>query len=280
MNGQLKTILVHVDLSRHAPSRIRMAASVAQAHGATLLGAAMTGISRAVFPHGYDTAPASLTGSHFDPLVDNARRALSWFEAITAETGVPSESRLVCDQADDGLARMARFADLVVTSQDDPDESMTDMAIRVPEYVILNSARPVLVVPRAGPPSAPDYKALVAWDGSKEAACALNASIPFLRQAASVTVATLTGPALAVEDCRAEQDELSGYLKRHEVEAAFRTQEARDTPGRDLLELAGKLGCDLLVMGCYGHGKWRELCLGGASRTVLADAGIPVLLAH
>jgi nucleotide-binding universal stress UspA family protein len=33
-------------------------------------------------------------------------------------------------------------------------------------------------------------------------------------------------------------------------------------------------------MGCYGHGKWRELCLGGASRTVLADADIPLLLAH
>jgi hypothetical protein len=73
MSGQLKTILVHVDLSRHAPSRIRMAASVAQVHGATLLGAAMTGISRAVFPHGYDASRAPLTGSHFDPLVDNAR---------------------------------------------------------------------------------------------------------------------------------------------------------------------------------------------------------------
>ena len=277
---QLKTILVHVDLSHHAPSRIRMAASVAQAHGATLLGAAMTGISRAVFPHGYDTPPAPLTGSHFDPLVDNARRALSWFEAIAAETGVPSESRLVCDQADDGLARMARFSDLVVTSQDDPDESMTDMAIRVPEYVILNSARPVLVVPRAGPPPAAEHKVLVAWDGSKGAACALNAAVPFLRQAAAVTVATLTGPALAVEDCRSEQDELSRYLKRHEVEAAFLSQEARDTPGRDLLDLAAKLGCDLLVMGCYGHGKWRELCLGGASRTILADADIPVLLTH
>jgi nucleotide-binding universal stress UspA family protein len=277
---QFKTILVHVDLSRHAPSRIRMAAGVAQMHGATLLGAAMTGISRAIFPHGYDTPPAPLTGSHFDPLVDNARRALSWFEAIAAETGVPVESRLVCDQADDGLARMARFADLIVTSQDDPDESMTDMAIQVPEYVILNSARPVLVVPRTGPPPAAEHKVLVAWDGSKEAACALNASVPFLQQAASVTVATLTGPALAVEDCRSEQAELSGYLKRHEVGAAFLTQEARETPGRDLLELASRLGCNLLVMGCYGHGKWRELCLGGASRTVLAEADIPLLLAH
>jgi nucleotide-binding universal stress UspA family protein len=36
----------------------------------------------------------------------------------------------------------------------------------------------------------------------------------------------------------------------------------------------------VLVMGCYGHGKMRELCLGGASRTVLAEARIPVLLAH
>jgi nucleotide-binding universal stress UspA family protein len=95
-----------------------------------------------------------------------------------------------------------------------------------------------------------------------------------------VTVATLTGPALTAEDCRSEQNELSGYLKRHEVDAAFLLREASGTHGRDLLELAGTLGCKLLVMGCYGHGKWRELCLGGASRTVLADADIPLLLAH
>jgi nucleotide-binding universal stress UspA family protein len=36
----------------------------------------------------------------------------------------------------------------------------------------------------------------------------------------------------------------------------------------------------MLVMGCFGHSRFRELCMGGASRTVLADAGIPVLMAH
>jgi nucleotide-binding universal stress UspA family protein len=275
----LNTILVHVDLSRHAPSRIRMAASLAQAHGATLLGAAMTGMPLAMFPHGDDSPPAPLTGSHFDPMVDNARRALSWFVAIAAETGVPCEPRLVCDQVDNGLARLARFADLVVTSQDDPDES-TGMAIRVPEYVIMNSARPVLVVPRTGPPPAAEHKVLLAWDGSREAAFAMHASIPLLCRAAAVTVATLTGPGLTAQDCGGDKEELLGYLKRNEVMAAFMTQKASDTPGRDLLTLAAIHGCNLLVMGCYGHGKWREFCLGGPSRTVLAEADIPLLLAH
>jgi nucleotide-binding universal stress UspA family protein len=277
---ELTTILVHVDLSRHAPSRLRAAANLARTHGGHLLGVAPTGIPRAVFPEGYDAHPGTLSASYYAPLVENARRALSDFEAIASETQVPCTSRLVCDQADDALARMARFADLVVLSQDDPDEAMTDMAVQIPEYVILNSARPVLVMPRTDPAPVAAYKVLLAWDGSKESSFATSSAVPILRRAAAVTVATLTGPGMSEADCRREHDELLGFLGRHQVAPAFLARETTESPGLDILGLARTLGCDLLVMGCYGHAKWRELCLGGASRTVLAESEIPLLLAH
>jgi nucleotide-binding universal stress UspA family protein len=57
-------------------------------------------------------------------------------------------------------------------------------------------------------------------------------------------------------------------------------REPRRDAGHDLLDLAADLHCGLLVMGCFGHSKLRELCLGGASRAVLADARIPVCLVH
>ena len=128
----LKTILVHADLSVHAPARMHYAAALARAHGARLVGAAMLGVSRVIFPNGYDLIPGTLGASYFDPLAEHARQALSRFEAIAREAQVPHDSRFVCDQADDGLARLARFADLVVLSQDDPAESMPDMAIQLP----------------------------------------------------------------------------------------------------------------------------------------------------
>jgi nucleotide-binding universal stress UspA family protein len=52
------------------------------------------------------------------------------------------------------------------------------------------------------------------------------------------------------------------------------------TAGEALLSLAADVGADLLVMGCYGHSRARELVLGGASRTVLRSMTLPVLMAH
>jgi nucleotide-binding universal stress UspA family protein len=282
----LQSILVHADLSRHAPARIHAAAVLAREHGAHLTGAAMLGISRAVFPSGYQEAPGSFSAACFDPLAENARQALARFEAIAGEFGVPFDSRLVPDEADDGLAMLSRFADLVVLSQDDPDESLSRQVLDMPDYVILNSPRPVLVIPRAAalPDSGFGRRCLLAWDGSREAAAAMSAAVPLLRHAESVTVAMLSGPALAPADCEAQQAELGNFLARHRVHPGIVVRDCAasyggDT-GRGLLAVAGEFGADLLVMGCYGHSRLRELCLGGASRTVLAETRIPTLLAH
>jgi len=276
----LKTILVHVDESVHAPARIRYAAALARATGAHLVGAAMFGVSRSVFPHGYDSRPGTLSASYFQPLADHAARALAMFEQIAAETGVRHEQRFVCDQADEALARMARFADLVVVSQDDPAESMPDMAEHLPEFLILSCARPVIVVPRSDPAPWHGQKVLVAWDGGKEASFALSASLPLLRHSTGVVLVSLAGPDPAEEAFRAEQSDLKHFLARHQVTPHMLVRAACNDAGHDLLALAREAGCGLLVMGCYSHGKFRELCMGGASRTVLADADIPVLFAH
>ena len=273
-----KTILVHADGSRHAAARMRYAAALAHAHGAMLLGAAFTGISRAVFPEGFDNRPGTLAASCFEPLADNARRALDACAAIAQDVGVACDRRLVSDQPDDGLALLARFADLVVVSQDDPDEAPAGSVVRIPDYVILNSARPVLVVPRCDTPAAVPARALLAWNGSKEASFALAAALPLLQGAGAVTIADLVGTARS--EYREQLDEVQGWLARHGVRADCLLAAADGEHGRALLDLARERGCDLLVMGCYGHGRLRELCLGGASRTVLAEATLPVLLAH
>ncbi|WP_198118820.1 universal stress protein [Massilia rhizosphaerae] len=275
-----KTILVHVDLSAHAPARMRWAATLAHIHQAHLVGAAMFGVSRAIFPLGYASRPGTLEASYFDPLAQNARRALAQFDEIARQMQVAHEARFVCDQADDGLAQLARFADLVVVSQDDPDEALPDLAVHLPEYVILNSARPVLVVPRTDPAPAANPDVLVAWDGSKEASRAVSAAVPLLRHAGTVTVAALTGPDLAAAEVQSQQADLQQFLGRHGIAPRMLVRDPQQDAGHALLDLAAELGCGVLVMGCYGHGKMRELCLGGASRTVLADARIPVLLAH
>ncbi|MFC4933057.1 universal stress protein [Massilia sp. GCM10023247] len=277
-----KTILVHVDPSRHAPARIELAAALCAEHGAHLVGAAMTGISRAVFPDGCDAAPGTLLAGYVDPLVRTARRALDAFEQIARRHGLSHEARLVSDQAPEALALLARCADLVVLSQDDPDESLGYLppASRMPDHVVFNAACPVLVVPRAAAAAACPRRILLCWNGSREAAVAMAAALPLLQRAAQVALAVLTPVFPSDRLGQAELDDALAFLGRHGVRAEPVLRDPHGDTGRAILALAAEQGCDLVVMGCYGHTRFQELLLGGASRTVLREAALPVLMAR
>lgn len=280
---RFKTILVHADLSRHAAARIGLAADLCAEHGAHLVGAAMTGVSRAVFPDGCDARQGTLLAAYVDPLVQTARRALDGFEAIARRRGVSHESRLVSDQAPEALALLARFADLVVLSQDDPDESLGYLpsASRMPDYVVVNAARPVLVVPvAAGAPLSCPRRVLVCWNGSREAAVAMAAAVPLLQRATHVSLAVFAPffPNAAVN--AEEVDDALAFLGRHAVRAERTLRDPGHDTGRGILDLASEEACDLIVMGCFGHSRFQELLLGGASRTVLNEARLPVLMAR
>lgn len=280
---RFKSILVHADLSRHASARIELAADICAEHGAHLIGAAMTGVSRAVFPDGCDARPGTLLSGYVDPLVHTARRALDGFAAVARRRVVSHESRLVSDQAPEALALLARFADLTVISQDDPEESLGYLpsASRMPDYVVFHAAGPVLVVPAAstGPFSCP-RRVLVCWNGSREAAVAMAAAVPLLQRATQVSLAVFTPVVPSPSVNAGEVDDALAFLGRHAVRAGSTMRDPGHDTGRAILELASKEACDLIVMGCFGHSRFQELLLGGASRTVLQEARLPVLMAR
>jgi nucleotide-binding universal stress UspA family protein len=107
----------------------------------------------------------------------------------------------------------------------------------------------------------------------------VRAALPWLARARQVH--------LAVESPAAEGGpwpgaaQLQAWLSLHGVTAEMRSHSVgRTTPGEFLLSLAADVGADLLVMGCFGHSRARELVLGGASRSVLSAMTLPVLMAH
>ncbi|WP_136218211.1 universal stress protein [Massilia sp. Mn16-1_5] len=277
-----KTVLVHADLSRHAPARIELAAAICAEHGAHLVGAAMTGVSREVFPKGCEPGPCTLLAGYTDPLMRTARRALDGFEDIARRRGVSYEPRLISDQAPDALALLARVADLVVLSQDDPDESLGYLpsAMRMPDYVLVNAARPVLVVPRVPHPPACPRRVLLCWNGSREAVVAMTAAIPLLQRATQVSLAVFTPVFPNASMDAAAIDDALAYLGRHAVRATHTMRDPGHDTGRAILALAQEEDADLVVMGCFGHSRFQELLLGGASRTVLQHAVLPVLMAR
>jgi len=274
-----KTILVHADLSVHAPARIRLAAAIARANDAHLIGAAMTGISRFVYSDSAIDLERSVVAGYVDTLHEHARQALAQFEAVARGAGVASfEPRLVSDDPEGGLVLLSRFADLVVLSQTDPGHQVPGVVRDLPEYVMLNVARPVLIVPYAGQCQRFDGKALIAWDASLEAARALGNALPLLRHASSVTVAQFNAGNGA--ELAAESADLLAWLGRHGIEAQVFEQRTAIDEGNALLSLAADRQAELIVMGGYGHTRFRELLLGGVTKTVLESMTAPVLMSH
>jgi nucleotide-binding universal stress UspA family protein len=208
-------------------------------------------------------------------LSDSVERERSFLESCKAQ-GVAANwderqgSRIAL------LGEASRFADIAVVQQQPELVPWGQNLDDVLERLVLASACPVLMVPLSGNTSARCERILIAWKNSREAARAARESIPFLKEARSVTILTV-GPS---QDNTAAQ-RISAFLTKHGVQAAAKHVENRDASTADsILEEAKALDCDLLVMGAYGHWRVQELVLGGVTQEILVDATLPVLFSH
>jgi nucleotide-binding universal stress UspA family protein len=276
-----KTILVHVDQSRHAAQRMRIAADLALRHGAHLIGAAATGLSRFVAATGGINMQDPALTQHLNFLRRQAESALARFEETVRAAGVPSwERQLVEDEPGGGISLLARYSDLVVLSQTDLDEALPGIGSDFAEYVVGNCGRPVLVVPYAGQFGHVGRHALVAWDGSLAASRAISGALPMLCAAQDVRVVVFNADRQVNVHGEQPGADLALYLARHGVKVEVMQETTEEDSGNALLSQAADVGADLLVMGCYVHSRFREMLLGGASRTVLESMTLPVLMAH
>lgn len=276
-----KTIVVHVDSSKHAAARIKLAAELAAREQAHLIGAAMTGIPQFV----HDTMALSEDNPDIAPYLDILRKrtdeALKKFEAGVRQANVASfECRRIDDEAGYGLALQARYADLVVLGQHDPQDTAANTTADFPEFVVMNCPRPVLIVPHAGNFSGMGKKVLIAWNDSNEAATAVSHALPILRQAEVVEIAVFTSASGQTGNAPQAGADLALYLARHLVKADVMQETTTEDVGNALLNTATGLGSDLIVMGCYGHSRLRETLLGGVTRTILRSMTVPVLMSH
>lgn len=274
-----KTILVHANLADSAPDRIRLAARLALAADAHLIGSALSGISRFIPPDVLSTGGSALR-ARCAALRDDAVRSLERFGRIAREEGVPSaEARLVDDDVDGGLAMQARYCDLAVVGQAGRGASTPAAPPDLPQYLLFTSGRPVLVVPWIGCRAGLDGGALVAWDGSVEATRAVTGALPLLRMAGDATILAF-GEAPARERGDDGCAGLAAWLARHGVKTSIGRRPDEADIGAMLLSEATDSGASLLVMGGYGHSRLREALAKGVTATILRSMTLPVLMAH
>ena len=287
MNG-LRSILVHMDAGARAELRLRVAlrlASASQAHLTALYAvtSAAYAMPMAVADGGASIAPllASVDRDRFEAAHAMYRKVVSGLPAdaprpVWADAGhAPTYA---------AVAGRALLADLLVFGQHDPDDRRGTIDAELVAETLIESGTPALVLPYAGdldPAVLAGEGPVVAlaWKPTRESARAARAALPWLQGAREVHLAVES--ATSSDELAPGVDDLKRWLEWHGVRAPVRHHAiGTSNAGELLLSLAADVAADLLVMGCYGHSRARELVLGGASRTVLRTMTVPTLMAH
>lgn len=177
------------------------------------------------------------------------------------------------------VAARARFCDLVVLPRPYGHKGAQD-AEAVIESAMFEGRAPVLVVPDAGLTGVFGQRIVVGWNQSQESLTAVRLALPLLKAAAMVSITVIDPPSVGPE--RSDPGgALSQMLARHGVKAEVAVLAKTQPRVSDvLMRHARDINADMVVMGAYGHSRFREAILGGATRNILESADLPVFMAH
>ncbi|MDR9485825.1 MULTISPECIES: universal stress protein [Sediminimonas] len=206
-------------------------------------------------------------------------------DAVKARLGVSgiwwSTDSGVAQIADLGrhVAARARFSDLVILPQPYGEGRGAELEPIV-ESAMFEGHAPVLVMPDNAKPLTQPKQIVLGWNESAEALAAARAALPFLRAAETVRVVVIDPPTHGPN--RSDPGgQLSQYLARHGVRAEIDVLSKTMPRVSDvLMRHADDTESEMVVMGAYGHSRFREAILGGATRNMLEQAKLPVFMAH
>jgi nucleotide-binding universal stress UspA family protein len=277
----IKDLLLQVDGTPAFEQRLEAALALAGAYDAHL-----TALCLVAEPY----IPA-IVGVNLPPEVIRQQReaaeaaADAMAEKIRAKAqsaGISVETRretAMIDRLAAVFARQGRHTDLVIVGQSNPESESDDASLV--EAAFMDTGRPALVIPYIGPRNVPPRKILCAWDGSREAARAINDAIPFLMAAKDVSLLIVDPQSLADRIGEQPGADMGAHLARHGVRVTVETAQSGDlSVGDVILSQASDEGTDLLVMGAYGHSRLREMVLGGTTEHMLRHMTVPVLFGH
>ncbi len=276
-----KTIVVHLHDAASAPRVLQYAVALARKFGAHLIG--LYASPAMIY------APALPGGARVVGRVQEYDRNLSeqittTFERMTKDEAFVAELRLLRPRNADDLGEIvmqhSRACDLIVASQ---REGLWEMSriLDFPERLVMESGRPVFMVPLASLRSSDGHHVMIAWNGKREAARATFDALPLLQAARRVTILAIEQTVAGAISAALPETAIAAALARHGVNVTIKTASADNASvGEAIAKALAAEQVDLLVMGAYGHTRLREFVFGGATRHILQNMPIPIVLAH
>ena len=270
----MKSILVHIHDDAGQEARLQVALDLARASSGHISCVQVT-------PFEYYSGGDPFGGVYaFADAVDAIRalerEARTRIEAQLAREGVSWDWRKFDGNVIQTLIDQSRLMDVVVLSQPHTGSDAERPPLGIGGDVAIHARAPVLSVGAKAKGFDVTGNAMLAWNGSGEAANALRLSLPLLHHAGMVHIVEVS------DDTRGlPSTEASAYLSRHGIASELHEWPAK---GRKvdvaLLHAAVELDAAYMVLGAYGHSRLRETILGGVTRDLIRTSHLPLLLAH
>jgi nucleotide-binding universal stress UspA family protein len=277
-----RSLLVLLDQDAHCPARTMAAIRLAKERDCHLVGLAPTDLAELPDMPKSAASMSEYAAMVWDALRDQAERAADTFREECRRAGVRSFEAVIdeCDKTH-SLIRHARCSDLALVSQADPSSANHRVARHLVEHLVIGSARPTLILPCSGYLETIGTDVMVAWDESREASRAVSDALPLLRYAKRVRIVSWNERgAVPSTELQSGLDALRQWLMWQGVNAAVSVRSATADIASTVISQAADWHVDLIVMGAYGHSRWSESVLGGATRGLLTSMTVPVLMSH
>jgi len=273
-------IVVFVDGRAETAGILEFAGVLAQEYGAHLTAVFMQPLPASTSPemfargegilHVIEAHSAQLEGIEAD---HRAR-----FDGFVRQHGILSEWRTLPYLSPD-VEVHARHADLAVVARLD-HAARTAGPLGLGESLVMTSGRPVILFPPHGTASRV-RRVLVGWNAGREAVRAVADAMPLLVRADAVEVLVVDPERRRAAHGEEPGADIARHLARHGVRVDVRRlSSGGEDVGGVLLSQAAAFAADLMVMGAYGHSHLNEWIFGGVTRTVLREAGLPVLMSR
>lgn len=279
-----KTIVVHIDHEAQAETLLKAAVRLAGQNDAHLIG---TYVAHALEPYMARASEIALSTEITKTLMrEEIKRAAAiqgLFEKATKDQNLVSEWRFDPTQrssVESAVQDIAKSADVLMIGSD-YQEPPTGMVHGHVAPLIMGCARPVVVVPEAYQDKSLGDFVFVAWDGSRESSRAIFDSLPLLERAQSVWVHRVISSDEAKRHGENVTRDIADALSRHgvDLELSESVSSARKV-GEEILNAASGRGADCIVMGAYGHSRMHNFLLGGATKHLIANSGVPLIMSR
>ena len=274
----LLTIMTETRFAQPALAQLAALAEAQDAHAEALC----LGVDRSQTGYYYAGANALILQETLTRANAEADEILASAQEYLGKTGIRWSAENGVSQLADlsrHVAHRARFSDLVVLPKPYGKDRGAE-AEPIVEAAMFEGHAPVLIVPEDAKPFSKPRTVLIGWNESVEAMRAIRRALPFLKQADVARIVVIDPPRHG-PDRSDPGGMLSQMLARHGVKCEIDVLSKNMTRVSDILNRhAADTDADMIVMGAYGHSRFREAILGGATRNMLEQSDVPVFLAH